>query len=191
MSLYSNTIRGFRIDDGHTLGTEIWYENRSAHARPTYFCSYQNHKRVFADLSSVQNQERKSQAVNQRSCRWRHSMTYAALPFVLQFAKLQMRRTADEWWGQSQLIALQPRIRRCLICESSVIPPQRCPREHLCLGHTFTQCPFSIMDWAVAAFGPTRQLGGLFLAVTGSREGKIFIVLKYLLYLPERAMQTL
>ena len=48
-------------------GTVIWYENRSAHARPP--ASFRR-ERVFADLSSVQNQERESQAGNQRSSMW-------------------------------------------------------------------------------------------------------------------------
>ena len=41
--------------------------------------SYQNHERVFADLSSVQNQERKSQTANQRSCMRRSCSTICAL----------------------------------------------------------------------------------------------------------------
>ena len=53
---------------------------------------------------------------------WVHCPRSHATPYVLQFAKSQIRSTADEWRGQSQLIALRPRIRRCSICKSSVIP---------------------------------------------------------------------
>ena len=59
-------------------GTVIWCKSRSAHARPpASFRCCQNHEWIFADLSSVQSQERKSQAANQRSCRRRHGMACA------------------------------------------------------------------------------------------------------------------
>ena len=122
-SVISKLLHRRRTDSG----TVIWNENRSAHARPpASFRRWQNRERFFADLSSVQNQERESQVANQRSSRWSrdswvHSPRSHASPYVLEFAKSQIRRTADEWRGQSQLIALRPRIRRCSICESSVI----------------------------------------------------------------------
>ena len=53
-----------------------------------------------------------------------HSARSHATLYVLQCAKSQIRRTTDEWRGRSQLIALHPRIRRCSICESSVINGQ-------------------------------------------------------------------
>ena len=52
---------------------------------------------------------------------WVHCPRSHATPYVLQFAKSHIRRTTDEWRGRSQLIALHPRIRRCSICDSSVL----------------------------------------------------------------------
>ena len=52
-------------------GTVLWYENWSAHARPpASFRSCQITNAFFADLVSVQNQERFKQPIS--SCRWRH-----------------------------------------------------------------------------------------------------------------------
>ena len=87
-------------------GMVIWYKIQSAHARsPSSFRSCQNHERVFADLSSVQNQERKSQAANQRSCRWCHvhcagtTITVQWLPFVFNLQNLQM--SGEPWTSDS------------------------------------------------------------------------------------------
>ena len=86
-------------------GTVIWYENRSAHARPpASFRRWQNRERVFADLSSVQNQERESQAANQRSPMWsRDSWVQSPRshaihrPFLnVRNRKLGEPRTSDE-----------------------------------------------------------------------------------------------
>ena len=98
-------------------GMVIWYKIQSAHARsPASFRSCQNHERVFADLSSVQNQERKSQAANQCSCRWRHGalcMHYrhcSVTTVRLQSAKLQMSgepRTSDSDSHSWLLFALE------------------------------------------------------------------------------------
>ena len=47
-----------------------------------------------------------------------HGLTLHRTFFNLR--KSQIRSTKDEWRGQSQLIALRPKIRWCSICESSV-----------------------------------------------------------------------
>ena len=68
---------------------------------PRIFSSVANHARVFTDLSSVQNQERKSQAAKfsaHLDDSWAHCPRSNATPYVLQFAKSQIRRprTSDE-----------------------------------------------------------------------------------------------
>ena len=83
---------------------------------PLHLRSCKIHERVFADLSSVQNQERKSQAANQRSCRWRHGALCthyrhcSVTTFRLQSAKLQMSgepRTSDSDSHSWLLFALE------------------------------------------------------------------------------------
>ena len=96
-------------------GTVIWYENQSAHARPpASFRRWQNHELVFAHLSSVQNQDRKSQAANQRSSRWLMGALSTVSCYTVRssMCEIALRSTTDEWRGRSQLIALRPRIRR-------------------------------------------------------------------------------
>ena len=71
MFSYHDENRGLSHRRRTDSRTVIWYANRSAHARPpASFRRWQNRERVFADLSSAQNLERKSQAANQRSSRW-------------------------------------------------------------------------------------------------------------------------
>ena len=112
---------GWRMDSG----TVIWSENRSARARlPASFCSYQNHG---PDLSSDQNQERKSQAANQRSCIWRHGTTCALRThyrsfFNLRNCKWGEPRTSDRD-SHSWLLFAVEYIASVLICESSLISP--------------------------------------------------------------------
>ena len=96
----------------------IWYKNLSAHARPSAsfcFCQITNTFLPIYHPCRIKNKIVKqpiSALVGDIICSVHRT---SALPLTLQFAKLQMRRTADEWRGRSQLIALRPRIRRCSI----------------------------------------------------------------------------
>ena len=65
---------------------------------PASFRSCQNQERAFAELSSVQNQERMSQAANQRSCRWRHVRHMCTVRTIYcPFFNLRNCKWAEPW----------------------------------------------------------------------------------------------
>ena len=111
--------------------TVIWHENRSAHARTPHLIV--GGKIANAFLPIYRPWRIKNENVKQpisallcdhvtHGCRVHDLTLYVYVrPSVLESAKWQIRRTTDEWRGQSQLIALRPRTRPCSICESSVL----------------------------------------------------------------------
>ena len=91
---------------------------------PASFRSCQNHEHVSADWSSVQNQERKSQAANQRTCIGpyvRHNYVHCHAPYRSFFNLRNCKWGEPPRTSDDESMTSPYRIRRCSICESSVM----------------------------------------------------------------------
>ena len=140
-------------------GTEIWYENRSAHARPpTSFCSCQNHECVFANYRPCRcKNERVKQPISAPVGDVMYDIHVHVMCTVTHYRSFFNLRNCK--WGELRTDCSSPRIRRCSICKSSVMPKHHQPIFYLLekKKHKNKKFPRGINNCCCWLYCPTLQ----------------------------------